>query len=37
MSSTKLMTFELIDRLNLLVSGARTIPLSNRVMVDKDE
>lgn len=37
MSSTKLMTFELIDRLNLLVTGARTVPLTNRIMADKEE
>lgn len=37
MSSTKLMTFELIDRLNLVVSSAKTFPLSNKLMVDKEE
>ena len=37
MSSTKLMTFEFIDRLNLLVSGARTVPLTNKIMADKEE
>lgn len=37
MSATKLSTFELIDRINLLVNSARTIPLSGKMMLDRDE
>ena len=37
MSSGKLSTFDLIDRLELMVSNAKTIPLYNRVMVEKEE
>lgn len=37
MSSAKLRTFELIDRINLLVSNTKSIPFSNKIMVDKDE
>lgn len=37
MSSTKLMTFELIDRLSLIVNNTKPLPLTNRIMVDKEE
>ena len=37
MSTTKLMTFELIDRLNLIIGNAKSIPLTNKLMVDKEE
>ena len=37
MSATKLSIFELIDRINLLVNSARTIPLSGKMMLDRDE
>ena len=36
-SSNKLMTFDLIDRMSLIVSEARAIPLSKKIMLDKDE
>ena len=37
MSSTKLSTFEILDRMNLMVSSAKTFPLSNRLMLDREE
>ena len=37
MSSTKLSTFEILDRMNLMVSNAKTFPLSNRLMLDREE
>ena len=37
MSSQNLQTFELIDRLNLLISETRTIPFTNKLPLDKEE
>ena len=37
MSSQSLQTFELIDRLNLLISESRTIPFTNKLPLDKEE
>ena len=36
-SSKRLMTFELLDRMSMLISGATTIPLFNKLMLDKEE
>ncbi len=33
----KLLTFELIDRISIMVSNARTIPLSGKIMLEKEE
>ena len=37
MSSSKLMAFELLDRMAMMVSNAKTIPLYNRIMLEKEE
>ena len=37
MSANKLPTFDLLDRMGLLVSNARAIPLSGKIMVEKEE
>ncbi len=33
----KLLTFELIDRINIMVGNARVIPLSGKIMLEKEE
>lgn len=35
MNDRKLSTYDLIDRLNLLISSSRTVPLSNWLLIDK--
>ncbi|MBE5787200.1 MAG: hypothetical protein E7324_06625 [Clostridiales bacterium] len=37
MSNTKLVSFELIDRLILMVEQAKGIPLTNKIFVEKEE
>ncbi len=36
-SSNRLMTFELLDRMTMMISNAKTIPLYNRIMLEKEE
>ncbi len=36
-TNNRLMTFELLDRMTRIVSEARAIPLSKKIMLDKDE
>lgn len=37
MSTIELRTFELIDRLHMLINDARSIPLSGKLMIDREE
>ena len=37
MSDVKLMTYDLIDRMNLAITNARPIPLTGKVVVDREE
>lgn len=37
MNDLKLTTYDLIDRLNLLISSSRSVPLSNRLLIDKSD
>ena len=36
-SNNRLMTFELLDRMEMLLSSAKNIPLTNRIMLEKEE
>ena len=36
-NSNRLMTFELLDRMDLMISEAKTIPLYKRIMLEKEE
>ena len=36
-NENRLMTFELLDRMNMMLADAKTIPLYNRIMLKKED